>query len=74
MKIKTAEQILTEEYEIQNDWSTVPIKAMQRYAAQFIDLAAEEAEVEDYYPNPYVDENTVRVDKKTILNIKKQIK
>jgi len=68
MKIESAETILENEYQIQKDWSKVPVEAMKKYAAQFIDLAAEEViKFTDIMNEPHIE-------KEVILNIKKQIK
>lgn len=71
MEIKSSEQILNESYGLFESIHECAKYAMRKYAAQFIDLAAEEAEATtegsglDLYAS---------VDKESILILKQQIK
>lgn len=83
-KIRTAEEIL-------KDWITSPeggwepsdheavIEAMQEYAKQFINLAAEEAEIkiidicEHKIKHGTINESDIVVDKESILKLKERV-
>ena len=72
MKIKTAYETLNDAWYssvLDADWRDVAETAVKEYAAQFIDLAAEQATTELC---PLLDK--LVVNENSILNLKKQIK
>lgn len=76
-KIRTAKEVLKDidpSLQYLNDVITVSraVKAMQEYAKQFIDLAAEEAKVKYVYL-PRDDERQAIVDTESILKLKERV-
>ncbi len=74
-KIRTAEEVLKDmdpSLQYQNDVITVSraVKAMQEYAKQFIDLAAEEAKVT---ADSSLRGVSFHVDKESILKLKERV-
>lgn len=79
MEIKLAEEILdsnlqtiADNYDMSQDEFNIVIRAMKEYAAQFIELAAEQAEITDSCTNWNCQGESVN--KESILKIKEQIK